>query len=155
MAKQTKKFQLMIKDLEAQVGPVITGHPHPQATGPVFIAVFGTRPDASHAEVLGSGNLIKNDLVLGDVATVTALRAGARPTMVGIAWVDATGNHTQARSVANFGHRDGEASSSQDMWAMELSSPSTAPDPSSIPPGASQASGWCFLFPWLSMCHKN
>lgn len=155
MAKQTKKFQAMIKDLEAQVGPVITGHPHPRGVGPVFVAVFGIRPDATHAEVLGTGILIRNDVVLGDADTVKALRAGARPTMVGIAWVDGAGNHTQARSVANFGHRDGEASSSQDMWAMELSSPSTAPDPSSIPPGASQASGWCFLFPWLSMCHKN
>ncbi len=39
---------------------------------------------------------------------------------------------------------------------IELTTPSTAPGRSpAAPPGASPASGWCLLFPWLSMCHKN
>ena len=153
MAKQAKKFQRIIKDLELQVGPVITGGS--PSTGPVFVAVFGTPQGASHAEVLGSASLIKDNVVLGGPDTVAALKAGASPTMVGFAWVAGINNRTQSRSVKSFGHREGDDETS-DMWAIELSSATTAPLPSSnMPDGASPASAWCFLFPWLSMCHKN
>lgn len=155
MAKQAKKFQRTVQELEAQVGPVITGRPRPRAGGPVFVAVFGTRQGASKAEVLGGAELVKNDIVLGGPDTVNALQAGARPTMVGFAWVGGSDEHTQARSVKNFGHRDTDDPAGLDMWAIELSEPTTAPLPTSVPPGSSPASGWCFLFPWLSMCHKN
>lgn len=155
MAKLSqKKFQLVIRDLEAQVGPVLTGRPH--TVSPVFVAVFGTPHGSTHTSVLGTAQLIKTDVLLGGPDTVEALKAGARATMVGFAWVQGANNKTQARTVKAFGHRETSDDSGQDMWAIELTTPTTAPmPPSNMPPGASPASGWCFLFPWLSMCHRN
>jgi hypothetical protein len=40
------------------------------------------------------------------------------------------------------------------MWALELEHESTA-FVSNIPEGASPASAWCFLFPWVSFCQKK
>ncbi len=155
MAKLSqKKFQLVIRDLEAQVGPVLTGRP--PASSPVFVAVFGKAHGSNQTTVLGTAQLIKTDVLLGGPDTVEALKAGGRATMVGFAWVQGITNKTQARTVKAFGHRETPDASGQDMWAIELSTPTTAPMPaSSLPPGALPASGWCFLFPWLSMCHRN
>lgn len=156
MAKQTKKFRKIVTELEAVVGaPVITGRPIGGETSPLFVAVFGKPEGSTRAEVLGRGELVKSELVLADTDTADALRAGARPTSVGIAWLTGSTPHTQARGVREFGPREGEDPAAADMWMIELTTPSTAPIASSLPPGAIPASGWCFLFPWLSMCHKN
>ena len=154
MPKQTKKFQVVIRDLEAQVGPVLTGRP--AATGPVLVVIFGKPHGSTTAAVLGTGQLIKTDVVLAGLDAVAALKAGAQPTMVGFAWIQGSVNKTEARTVKAFGHRASDDASGQDMWAIELTTPTTAPMPTSgIPEGATPASGWCFLVPWLSMCHRN
>ena len=156
MAKQTKKFRKIVTELEAVVGaPVITGRPIGGETSPLFVAVFGKPEGSTRAEVLGRGELVKSELVLADTDTADALRAGARPTSVGIAWLTGSTPHTEAHGVQAFGPRKGVVASDADMWMIELDEPSLAPPPSSLPPGASPASGWCVLFPWLSMCHKN
>lgn len=157
MAKHTKKFAKVVRDLELAVGlPVVTG---PRGTtdevSPLFVAVFGTAAGASRPTVLGSGELVKDNLVLADLDVAGALADGAVPSSVGIAWLTGSTPHTQARAVGEFGHREGEESSEATMWMLELATPSTAPIASSLPPGASPASGWCLLFPWLSMCHQN
>ena len=152
MAKRTK-FQAVVADLELKVGPVVTGPVSP--SGPVFVAVFGKKHGSSKVEVLGSGNLVKDTVVLGGPDTVTALKAGAQPTLVGFAWVRIRSGHTDARTVRGFGPCEINDVPNTDMWAIELNTPTKAPLPGTRPPGSSPASGWCFLFPWLSMCHSN
>ncbi|MFT3833297.1 MAG: hypothetical protein QM711_08255 [Micropruina sp.] len=157
MAKQTKKFAKVVRDLESAVGlPVVTG---PRGTGgevsPLFVAVFGKAAGASKPSLLGTGELVKDNLVLADLDVAAALADGATPTSVGIAWLTGSTPHTQARAIGEFGHREGEESSAATMWMLELATASTAPVGSALPPGAIPASGWCLLFPWLSMCHQN
>ena len=152
MAKRTK-FQAVVADLELKVGPVVTGPA--SHTGPVLVAVFGKREGSTRVEVLGTGNLVKDTVVLGDPDTVTALKAGATPTQVGFAWVRLGTGHTDVRTVRGFATAEINDQPNPDMWAMELTTPTKAPLPVTMPPGSSPASGWCFLFPWLSMCHPN
>lgn len=157
MAKQTKKFAKVVRDLELAVGfPIVTG---PRGSGdevsPLFVAVFGKAAGATEPSVLGRGELVEENLVLADPDVAAALAEGATPTSVGIAWLTGRTPHTQARAVGEFGHREGEESSAAAMWMLELATPSTAPLESAIPEGAVPASGWCLLFPWLSMCSKN
>jgi hypothetical protein len=153
MAKHSTKFQRVVADLELSVGPVVTGPA--SHTGPVFVAVFGKREGSTRVEVLGTGNLVKDTVVLGGPDTVTALKAGAQPTLVGFAWVRIGSGHTDARTVRGFGTSEINDQPNPDMWAIELTTPTKAPLPVTMPPGSSPASGWCFLFPWLSMCHPN
>jgi len=160
MPKRTKKFLKLIAQVEAAVGhPILvrdTGGGSTPPPSPAFVAVFGTASANAAAEVLGSGVLATNKILLADPDTVARLNDGATPTMVGFAWVDGSSNRTQARTVRNFGHRELDNASDVEMWAMELSSATTAPlPPSGLPEGSSPASGWCFLFPWLSMCQTN
>lgn len=157
MAKQTKKFRKVVQELEAVVGaPVITGRPRGGGdVSALFVVVFGRLQGATQPSVLGRGELVKEELVLADLDVVEALAGGATPTSVGIAWLTGSTPHTQARGVKEFGPREGETASEASMWMIELATPSTAPIASALPPGAIPASGWCFLFPWLSMCHKN
>lgn len=157
MAKQATKFSRVVRDLEAVLGvPVLTGPLRTDGeASALFVAVFGKAQGASRPSVLGRGELVKNDLVLADLDTAHALRQGAAPTFVGIAWLTGSTPHTQARAVRAFGPREGVTASDADMWMIELATPSTAPLTSALPPGATPASGWCVLFPWLSMCHKN
>lgn len=156
MAKQTKKFSRVVRDLEAALGtPVLTGPRGGGEVSPLFVVVFGRTPGATRPSVLGRGELVKAELVLADLDAADALRQGAEPSSVGVAWLAGSTTHTQARAVRAFGPRDGEAASDADMWMIELATPSTAPLANAMPPGSSPASGWCFLFPWLSMCHKN
>lgn len=157
MAKQTKKFAKVVRDLELAVGiPVLTGPRGGAGTvSPVFVAIFGKVAGATKPSLLGTGELVKDNLVLADLNVADALQDGATPTSVGIAWLTGSTPHTQARAVGEFGHREGEETSAATMWMLELATPSTAPVASALPPGAIPASGWCLLFPWLSMCHKN
>ncbi len=157
MAKQTKRFAKVVRDLESAVGvPVVTG---PRGTvgevSPVFVAVFGTAAGATEPSVLGTGELVAGTLVLAEPDVAGALRDGATPTSVGIAWLTGSTPHTQARAVGEFGHRAGAQPSSATMWMLELTTASTAPVASALPPGALPANGFCFLFPWLTMCHQN
>ncbi len=155
MAKQAKKFSKVIRDLESIIGaPVLTG-PRDGGVSALFVVLFGRLEGASRPSVLGRGELVKQELVLADPDASAALRDGATPTAVGIAWLSGDTPHSQLRAVREFGHREGEVASEADMWMIELSTPSTAPAGSAVPPGTSPASGWCMLFPWLSMCHKN
>lgn len=84
-------------DLELKVGPVVTGPVSP--SGPVFVAAPGKKHGSSKVEVLGSGNLVKDTVVLGGPDTVTALKAGATPTQVGFARVRPGTGHTDVRTV--------------------------------------------------------
>ena len=157
MAKQAKKFSRVVRDLELAVGaPGLTG---PRGGGgdvsALFVVVFGKPQGATKPSVLGRGELVKDDLVLADLDVVAALQDGATPTSVGIAWVTGSTPHTQARAVGAFGQRDGDDPSEATMWMIELATPSTAPIASALPPGAIPASGWCFLFPWLTMCKSK
>ncbi len=157
MAKHTKKFAKVVRDLESALGfPVLTG-PRPSAgeVSPLFVVVFGKAAAASRPSVLGRGELVKDNLVLADPDVAVALQKGATPTSVGIAWLTGGTPHTQARTIGEFGHRDGEETSAATMWMLELATPSTAPMESVVPEGAIFASGWCLLFPWLSMCSRN
>lgn len=157
MAKNTKKFAKVIRDLESALGfPVLTG-PRPSAgeVSPLFVVVFGRAAGASRPHVLGRGELVSDNLVLVDPDVAAALRQRATPTSVGIAWLSGSTPHTEARAVGEFGHRDVEESSAATMWMLELATPSTAPLESVVPDGAIFASGWCLLFPWLSMCSRN
>lgn len=157
MAKQTKKFARVVRDLESALGfPVLTGRrPVAGAVSPLFVVVFGKAAGASRPSVLGRGELVKDDLVLADPDVAAALREGATPTSVGIAWLTGGTPHTQARTIGEFGHRDGEQTPEATMWMLELATPSSAPLESVVPEGGIFASGWCLLFPWLSMCSRN
>ena len=156
MAKQAKKFSRVVRDLELAVGaPVLTA---PRGGGDVsalFVVVFGKPEGATTPSVLGRGELVKEDLVLADLEVATALQDGATPTSVGIAWLTGSTPHTQARAVGEFGHREGDDPADATMWMIELATPSTAPIASALPPGAIPVSGWCFLFPWLTMCKSK
>lgn len=155
MAKQAKKFSKVVRDLESIIGaPVLTG-PRDGEPSALFVVLFGRLEGASRPSVLGRGELIKQELVLADPDAAAALRDGATPTAVGIAWLTGDTPHSQLRAVREFGHREGELASEAAMWMIELSAPSTVPVGSAAPRGTSRASGWCMLFPWLSMCHKN
>ncbi|MEZ5199899.1 MAG: hypothetical protein R2742_00795 [Micropruina glycogenica] len=74
---------------------------------------------------------------------------------MGFAWVRLGTGHTDVRTVRGFATAEINDQPNPDMWAMELTTPTKAPLPVTMPPGSSPASGWCFLFPWLSMCHAN
>ncbi|MFT4217516.1 MAG: hypothetical protein QM619_10090 [Micropruina sp.] len=156
MAKQTKKFAKVVRDLESAIGvAVVTGRSDTGEVSPLFVAVFGTANGATTPSVLGSGELVQERLVLVDLDVAAALRAGATPTSVGIAWLTGSTPHTQARAVGAFGHRKDEVTTQATMWMLELATPSTAPLGFEMPPDVSPASAWCFWMPWLSMCHKN
>ncbi|MFT4225588.1 hypothetical protein [Micropruina sp.] len=149
MAKQAKKFSKVIRDLESIIGaPVLTG-PRDGELSALFVVLFGRLEGASRPSVLGRGELASKELVLAAPDAAAALRDGATPTSVGIAWLSGDTPHSQLRAVGEFGPRDGEVASEADMWMIELATPST------VGPVTSFANGWCMLFPWLSMCHKN
>jgi hypothetical protein len=157
MAKQPTQFHAIVRDLEAVVGhPVLVRDPgRPESASAVFVAVFGNPAGSSQTQVLGKAALIRPDVLLADLDTVAELKQGATPTMVGFAWVAGRQNRTQARTVRSFGHRETDDPSGQDMWAIELAEPTTAPTPPGPPPGSVPASGWCVLFPWLTMCQRK
>ncbi len=158
MAKQAKKFRRQFQEFEIAIGRPVIVRPRGEAEPEVsetFVAIFGNQPGATNTTVLGMGDLALSTMVLADLAAVTALKAGATPTSVGIAWVSGSTPHTEARTVANFGHRETPDDSGRNMWAIELSSPSEAPDPGGIPEGAIPASGFCIFFPWLTMCQQH
>lgn len=205
MPATTKQFRKAIRQIEDLIGPLHV-HTGTQAQSPeVFVAVFGRRGSGQPVEVLGGATLAAGatpspNFVLADADTASALRAGATPTQVGFAWVDAQAGagstvqggrmtvtaaqpgratatragvqaqpvrrtqapqasgttHTDARTVSGFGHRPGNTPDDLEVWAIELSSPTIAPlPPSSLPAGASPASGWCVIFPFLSMCKTH
>ena len=156
MAKHAKQFSRVVRDLEMAVGaPVITGPRGGCDVSALFVVVFGRPQGATRPSVLGRGELVKEDLVLAGPDLSTALVDGATPTSVGIAWLTGSTPHTETRAVGEFGHREGEEPDHATMWMIELATPSTAPIASALPPGAIPASGWCFLFPWLTMCKRK
>ncbi len=156
MAKQAKKLPKLVRTPDVTFETPVFADPLGSGeVSALFVVVFGKAAGAARASVLGRGQLVKNELVLAEAETVEALRQGATPTSVGIAWLTGSTPHTEAHGVQAFGPRKGVVASDADMWMIELDEPSLAPPTSSLPPGASPASGWCVLFPWLSMCHKN
>lgn len=89
-------------------------------------------------------------------AITTPARVQAQPVRRTQAPQASGTTHTDARTVSGFGHRPGNTPDDLEVWAIELSSPTIAPlPPSSLPAGASPASGWCVIFPFLSMCKTH
>ena len=118
MAKQAKKFSKVVRDLESIIGaPVLTG-PRDGEPSALFVVLFGRLEGASRPSVLGRGELIKQELVLADPDAAAALRDGATPTAVGIAWLTGDTPHSQLRAVREFGHREGELASEAAMWMI-------------------------------------
>lgn len=159
MSKQAKNVQRQLHELEVALGHPVLQRPCGEKTPEVselFVVIFGTQPEATSTSVLGLGTLVLPSLVLVDEVTVTALKRGASPTTVGLAWVAGSTPHAEARTVGNYGHRDAPDASGADLWAIELGTPSTAPQPGSgIPSGGLPASGFCIFFPWLTMCQRH
>ena len=152
MASRSNTIRHSVRHFEKVIGRPITTTPSPT---PVFVAVFGTRPGGAQTEVLGGGHLATDRLVLGDADTVAALADGAVPTMVGIAWV-ASAPRAQARTVKTFGPSAFASPGEPQSWAVELAERTSAPVESlDLPPGAIPASGWCLIFPFLSMCKSH
>ncbi|MCW3159550.1 hypothetical protein [Micropruina sonneratiae] len=163
MVNKAKRFRKVIRQIETVVGPIRqTTETDDEQPVEVLVAVYGRRRRDSSVSVLGGAALAGGvapspRFVIADPDTATALRAGAVPVQVGFAWVTGAGTTgTDARAVAGFGHRPGDTPEDLDVWAVELSTPTTAPlPPSTLPPGASPASGWCVIFPFLSMCKTH
>jgi hypothetical protein len=158
MAKQAKKFRRQLHELELAVGRPVIVRPDGEGeaeVSPLFVVIFGRQPGATNVTALGVGTLALSTLVLAELDAVAALKAGAIPTNVGIAWVSGSTPHAEARTVSNFGPRETSDDSGLDMWAIELATASKAPRPGGIPPGSVPANGFCIFFPWLTMCQQH
>lgn len=167
MASTAKKLRKTIKRAEIALGQPIVRRPvrgvpdltsTPTNSEPVelFVVVFGRRFAQPTIEVLGLGVLPHAQLVLPDEDVIDLLNDGATATSVGVAWVQSGTPHTEQLPVEQAGMRVGaDDEPDPDIWAIALAEPSTAPIGSTIPPGASPASAWCYLFRWVSWCQTN
>lgn len=106
MTAKPKQFRKLIRQLEDAAGPIhLPTATLDPAVPEVFVAVFGRPPGRQQVEVLGGAALAAGatpspNFVIADPDTASALRAGAVPTQVGFAWVEADGAATTTMRAA-------------------------------------------------------
>lgn len=107
--------------------------------------------------LLGFGELVHPALVLPDERLRGRLAnpLGPLPTLAVLTWPISVDRESPVGvDLVRIKHT-APSQNSAGPWGCELARDTTAPFDDHIPEGASPATAWCFLFPWLSFCRPH